>query len=64
MKYFNYILIILGALVALYAKTVTEENLFILIAGIIMLMVGIYRISKAIPSKFNDDQDQENNETN
>jgi len=56
MKYINYILIILGAFVALYAKTGTEQNLFILIAGIVMLMIGIYRISKTIPSKFNDEE--------
>lgn len=61
MKYTNYILIILGAIVALYSKTGTEQNLFILIAGITMLMLGVYRISKTIPSKFND---EENNETN
>jgi LPXTG-motif cell wall-anchored protein len=62
MKYINYILIIFGAFVALYAKTGTEQNLFILIAGIVMLMIGVYRISKTIPSKSNDDQDTENQE--
>jgi LPXTG-motif cell wall-anchored protein len=58
MKYINYILIIFGASVAIYAKTGTEQNVFILIAGIVMLMLGIYRISKTIPSN-----DEENNET-
>lgn len=61
MKYLNYILIILGAIIALYSKIVTEQNLFILIGGITMLMIGVYRISKTIPSKF---KDEENNETN
>lgn len=61
MKYINYILIILGVSIVLYAKTVTEQNLFILIAGIVMLMIGIYRISKTIPSKFNDEENKENN---
>lgn len=60
MKYINYILIIFGAFVALYAKTGTEQNLFILIAGIVMLMLGIYRISKTIPSKYNDEEKNEN----
>ena len=59
MKYINYLLIILGASVAIYAKTGTEQNLFILIAGIVMLMIGIYRISKTIPSKFNDEENKE-----
>lgn len=61
MKYINYILIILGAFVALYAKAGTEQNLFILIAGIIMLMIGIYRISKTIPSKSHEEENKENN---
>lgn len=61
MKYFNYILIVLGAIVAIYAKTGTEQNQYILIGGIVLLMVGIYRISKTIPSK-NDDEDLNNDE--
>lgn len=61
MKYINYILIIFGAFVALYAKTGTEQNVFILIIGIVMLMLGIYRISKTIPSKFKDEEKNEMN---
>jgi hypothetical membrane protein len=60
MKYLNYILIVLGAFVALYATQGTEENEYILIGGIAMLMMGIYRISKTIPSKY--DEDENNNE--
>jgi len=58
MKYFNYILIILGAIIALYSKAVTEQNQYVLIGGIVVLMIGIYRISRHIPSK----QDDTNNE--
>ncbi|TXG39428.1 hypothetical protein [Seonamhaeicola maritimus] len=61
MKYFNYILIILGAVVALYANSEEEQNQYILIGGIILLMIGIYRISKTIPSK-RDIEDDLNNE--
>ena len=61
MKYFNYLLIVLGAIVAIYAKTGTAQNQYILIGGIVVLMVGIYRISKTIPSK-NYDEDLNNNE--
>jgi LPXTG-motif cell wall-anchored protein len=60
MKYLNYIFIVLGAVVAIYAKTGTEQNQYILIGGIVILMIGIYRISKTIPSK--DDDDLNNNE--
>ncbi|MFG6686131.1 hypothetical protein ACGK9U_06090 [Mariniflexile sp. HNIBRBA6329] len=55
MKYFNYIIIVLGAIVAIYAKTGTEQNQYVLIGGIVILMVGIYRISKTIPSKSEDE---------
>lgn len=51
MKYLNYILIIIGAFVAMYAKTGTDQNQYILIVGIVLLMVGIYRISRNIPSR-------------
>ncbi|WP_299549617.1 hypothetical protein [Seonamhaeicola sp.] len=51
MKYLNYILVIIGAIVALYANSSKEQNQFILIGGIVLLMAGIYRISKTIPSK-------------
>lgn len=62
MKYLNYILIIAGAVVAIYAKVGTEQNQYILIGGISMLMAGIYRISKTIPSKNDDENSLENNE--
>ncbi|MDO7173647.1 LPXTG cell wall anchor domain-containing protein [Mariniflexile sp. AS56] len=59
MKYLNYIFIVLGAIVAIYAKTGTEQSQSILIGGIVLLMVGIYRVSKTIPSR---DEDDLNNE--
>ncbi len=59
MKYFNYILIVLGAIVALYAKAGSEQNQYILIAGIVLLMLGIYRISRNIPSKNQEDDEQD-----
>jgi general stress protein CsbA len=55
MKYLNYILILLGSIVAISAKSGTEQNEYILIGGIVVLMIGVYRISKSIPSKNDDD---------
>jgi general stress protein CsbA len=55
MKYLNYILILLGSIVAISAKSGTEQNEYILIGGIVVLMIGVYRISKRIPSKNDDD---------
>ncbi|WP_299228766.1 hypothetical protein [uncultured Psychroserpens sp.] len=47
----NYILILVGAIVAIYAKAGENQNQFILIGGIMILMLGIYRVSRTIPSK-------------
>jgi hypothetical protein len=55
MKYLNYILILFGAFVAMYAKTNSDQNQFVLIGGIVVLMIGIYRVSRTIPSKKEDD---------
>lgn len=60
MKYLNYLFIIIGAVVAMYAKTGTEQNQYILIGGIALLMVGIYRITKTIPNKNDEEDNQEN----
>ena len=55
MKNFNYLLIIIGAVIAIYSKAGSEQNQYILIGGIVVLMTGIYRISRNIPSKNTDD---------
>lgn len=61
MKYLNYLLIIIGAIVALYSKAGVEQNQFVLIGGIMILMIGIYRVSRSIPSKEDkNDDDYEN----
>ncbi|MCL6296661.1 hypothetical protein [Jejuia spongiicola] len=62
MKYFNYILIVIGAIVALYSKAGTEQNQYVLIGGIVVLMIGIYRISRNIPSKNDEDNTQDTSE--
>jgi len=57
MKYLNYILIVIGAFIAVYSKAGVEQNQYILIGGIIVLMIGVYRISRTIPSKKETDDD-------
>jgi putative Mn2+ efflux pump MntP len=59
-RFISVLLIVFGAIVAVYAKAGAEQNVYILIAGIVLLMLGVYRISKNIPSK----NDQETNEKN
>lgn len=54
----NYILIIVGALIAFYAKVDIKQNEYLLIGGMVILMLGIYRIARNIPSKSDrDDND-------
>ncbi len=62
MKYLNYILILIGAVVAIYSKAEDDQNQYILIGGIVLLMIGVYRISKTIPSK--KDEASDSDETN
>lgn len=50
-KNINYILIAVGAVVSLYAQNQENQNEALLIGGIVVLMIGIYRISRHIPSK-------------
>ncbi len=59
MKYINYLCIIIGAFVAMYAKTGTAQNQYVLIAGIALLMIGVYNVAKTIPSKNGDETDEE-----
>lgn len=65
-KIINYALILIGSVIAIYAQAEEEQNVFILVVGIVLLMLGIYRISRTIPSKFdsesnNQDIDDEEN---
>jgi len=58
----NLLLIFIGGFVAIYAKAGMEQNQYVLIGGIVILMIGVYRISKNIPSK--NDQDSSENDEN
>jgi uncharacterized membrane protein len=60
-KNINYIFIAVGAILALYAQNQEEKNEAMLIGGIVLLMIGVYRISKTIPSKKDSEDDIQNN---
>ncbi|MFB9052280.1 hypothetical protein ACFFVB_04240 [Formosa undariae] len=53
----NYILIIFGILVAMYAKVNDSENTYLLILGICSLLFGVFKISQTIPSKTEKEND-------
>ena len=50
----------IGGFIAIYAQAGSNQNQYILVAGIFVLMMGVYRISRNIPSK----QDQEHSKNN
>jgi len=50
-KLINIICIIAGGIVAIYAQADAQQNTYLLIGGITILMFGIYRTSRNIPSK-------------
>ena len=47
----NILMILVGGSVALYAESGEEQNTYILIGGIFLLMIGLYRLSRGIPSR-------------
>lgn len=58
-KNVNYFFIVVGGIIAFYGEKQEPQNQFLLIGGIVLLMIGIYRISKHIPSKKDTDSDTE-----
>lgn len=60
-KNINYLFILLGGIIALYAQAGEEQNEYLLISGIVLLMIGLYRISRNLSSKSDDRDDSSNN---
>ena len=54
----NFICIVAGGIVAIYAQAQEKQNLYLLMGGLVLLMLGIYRTSRNIPSKYYN-QDEE-----
>lgn len=54
----NFICIVTGGLVTVYAKAKEPQNTYLLMGGLMLLMFGIYRTSRNIPSK-SDKQEEE-----
>lgn len=58
-KYLNYIFILVGCIVAIYAQAEKEQNTLILVLGIVLLMFGLFRVYSTIPNKKKEDEDGE-----
>ena len=54
----NIICIVIGGVIAIHAQAEQEQNVYLLVGGIVLLMFGIYRTSRNVPSKF-DNQEEE-----
>lgn len=54
----NFICIVAGGIIAIYAQAEEKQNTYLLMGGIVLLMFGIYRTSRNIPSKY-DKQEEE-----
>ncbi|WP_179346625.1 hypothetical protein [Winogradskyella ursingii] len=54
----NTVCIIAGGAVALYAQAEEQQNMYLLMGGLILLMFGIYRTSRNIPSKFEKEEEE------
>ncbi len=54
----NVSCILIGGVIAIYAQAEEQQNTYLLMGGIVLLMFGIYRTSRNIPSKY-DKQEEE-----
>lgn len=54
----NSVCIVAGGLVAFYAQAEAKQNTYLLMGGIVLLMFGIYRTSRNIPSKFDKPEEE------
>jgi len=61
-KYLNYLLIIIGCFIAIYSQAGEEQDVVVLILGIVILMFGLFRVSSSIPSKREKEQDSQINQ--
>ncbi|MCO4822620.1 MAG: hypothetical protein KC469_11165 [Flavobacteriaceae bacterium] len=57
-RFTNIVFILTGGLIALYAQAEDNQNVYILIGGIFLLMIGLYRLSKGIPSKSREEDNE------
>ncbi len=54
----NAFSIVIGGSIALYVQAQEEQNIVVLMIGIVLLMFGIYRTSRNIPSKFDQKEEE------
>lgn len=50
-KYLDLIFIVIGGFIAIYIQADEVQNPYLLVVGIVVLMFGLMRLSRRIPSK-------------
>ena len=50
-KLISLVCIIVGGIITISAQAGKEQNTYLLVVGIVLLMFGVYSISRNIPSK-------------
>ncbi|OIQ30277.1 MAG: hypothetical protein BM564_02575 [Bacteroidetes bacterium MedPE-SWsnd-G2] len=58
----SVICIVIGAGLAIYSQDLDADKNYYMIGGIMLVMIGVYRVSRNIPSKHAEDNEQENQE--
>ncbi|MEO6348295.1 MAG: hypothetical protein ABIO60_10350 [Aquaticitalea sp.] len=58
----SFLFIVIGGIIAIYAQSGTNQNQYVLVVGIFVLMMGVYRISRNIPSKQDDETSKDNDQ--
>lgn len=56
-KKLDYLLVLIGCIVTIYAQFDEQKNVFILVVGIVLLMYGLFKISLTITPKKNKNED-------
>lgn len=59
-KYLDFIFIVIGGFIAIYIQADEVQNPYLLVAGIAILMFGLMRLSRRIPSKNLQDENENN----
>ena len=48
---FNFALILVGGIISIYANAEDQQELYLLLIGVMILMFGLYRVSRGISAK-------------
>ncbi|MFD1063749.1 hypothetical protein ACFQ1Q_10875 [Winogradskyella litorisediminis] len=57
-RFINILCIVTGGAIAIYSQAEKQQNEYLLIGGIVLLMFGLYRLSRNVPSKFENREEE------